>query len=87
MCEQMLSFYRMSTRTKTWTSHLITHFFDVDITNAWIQYKSDSKAPNRPAKNIKQYLYFKLQLAEELLDSASFDDSSEDGKAWFMLAA
>ncbi|KAJ8385521.1 hypothetical protein AAFF_G00185570 [Aldrovandia affinis] len=63
-CNRMLSYYR----TKTWTACVICHFFDVAITNSWIQYKSDGKALNCPAKDTQQYLEFKLHLAEELMD-------------------
>ncbi|CAG5993253.1 unnamed protein product [Menidia menidia] len=70
----------MSTRTKKWTSRVVTHFFDVAITNAWIQYSSDSTALNRTAKNTERYLDLKLHLAEEPMESPAFDDSSEDSE-------
>uniref|UniRef100_A0A3B3BDF5 Si:ch211-255f4.7 n=1 Tax=Oryzias melastigma TaxID=30732 RepID=A0A3B3BDF5_ORYME len=44
LCDRMLSFYRMSTRTKKWTSRVKTHFFDVAITNAWIHPSFDDSS-------------------------------------------
>lgn len=79
LCDQMLSLYHMSTRTKRWTPRVITTLCHV-ASQILVFYKSQRVKLNWSAKNTQQCLDIKFHLAEELLDSPSFDDGSEESE-------
>ena len=86
LCDRMISYYRMKTRTKKWTIRTMTHFFDLAVVNSWILYCRDKKILKVPRKDILQFLQFKLQIAQAYLaatddcdDVHISEDDSEEG--------
>ncbi|KAG5865693.1 hypothetical protein JTB14_023915 [Gonioctena quinquepunctata] len=51
----MISYYRMSARTKKWTDKTIYHLIDLAIANSWILYREDKKKLGEAPKNILQF--------------------------------
>jgi len=69
--DQMISLYRTFIKSKKWTLRLIFHAFDLVANNAWLQYKKEAEELLIPKKNILNFLNFRLQLSEEMMNTTS----------------
>ena len=85
LCDRMMSFYRMSARTRKWTIRTIMHFIDLAVVNSWFQYRGDEKAKGSARRDILQLIDFRLEIAQtylaahaEHLADEPGDDSDED---------
>ena len=78
LIDQIISYYRMGSRTKKWTVRTIMHFIDLAAANSWREYMMDCESEGRLMKNTRKYLEFKLDIAESLLSHEYNDSSSEE---------
>lgn len=68
MADRLLAVCPARARTKKWTTRFISHMFDLSICNAWIEYKNNQVAKGVPKKKIQQLRFYKMELAEQLID-------------------
>ncbi|XP_064097533.1 piggyBac transposable element-derived protein 4-like [Macrobrachium nipponense] len=68
--DQILSYYRSSSKTNKWTVRCILHFLDVATSNAWMEYKVS-------CGELKKYLDFKMSLAIQLIDGALWSNAGQ----------
>ncbi|TWW69454.1 Homeodomain-interacting protein kinase 2 [Takifugu flavidus] len=94
LIDRMISYFRMSSRTKKWTIRMLMHFTDLALANSWLLYRKDLATCGAPRKSIMQFLEFRMDVArtflaqhhsqEEDADSPELsegdDDSSESKK-------
>ncbi|XP_037048670.1 piggyBac transposable element-derived protein 2-like, partial [Bradysia coprophila] len=67
LMNQMISYYRISIRSKKWTLRMITHFIDFAIVNSWIEYKNDCEKEEIPKRQVMDLLAFRMKLANQLV--------------------
>ncbi|KAJ8885399.1 hypothetical protein PR048_011596, partial [Dryococelus australis] len=67
------SFYRMKARTNKWTVHVLLHLFNVSVTNAWLQHRSDCHYQKKRPGEIMRSLEFRMKLTEELVQCPTAD--------------
>lgn len=60
LCDRMISFYRMKTRTNKWTIRAIFHLIDLAVVNSWILYKQDQIRKEVPVKKYINYQILKF---------------------------
>uniref|UniRef100_A0A8C4QGL5 Si:ch211-255f4.7 n=1 Tax=Eptatretus burgeri TaxID=7764 RepID=A0A8C4QGL5_EPTBU len=82
MCDRMISYYRICTRTKKWPVRVFFHFIDMALVNSWFQYVQDCEYFGVVKKNIMDLLDFRLYVGEALVISRgpkrkSLDDGRE----------
>lgn len=74
--DRMISYYRMSTRTKKWTLQMLLHFTDVALANSWLLYCHNHTVRDTPRKGIMQFLKFRMKVAKIFL--AQHNNVQED---------
>lgn len=77
LIDRMISYYRMSTRTKKWTVKTIIHLFDLGVANAWILYRQDRQNFGDNNGAIMKFLEFKTHVASFLFEEAKSAEDTE----------
>lgn len=67
--DMLISHYRteIALKSKKWTLRLITHAFEIAVTNSWLEYRLDANNLGIPYKNQLDLLAFKEKLGEDLI--------------------
>lgn len=83
LADRMMSICPSRARTKKWTVRCILHFFDLAISNAWLQMRATKLSQNTPSRIIPQFRTYKLDFGQRLIEEndvedVAVDDESED---------
>ncbi|KAM3836150.1 piggyBac transposable element-derived protein 3 [Diretmus argenteus] len=75
LSDRMMSYYRMSVRTKKWTIRMLMHFMDLALANSWLLYRRDNQENGTPRKAIMKFLEFRMDVAQVFLNKRDVTDA------------
>lgn len=64
--DRLISYYRISARTKKWIASVIMHFIDFAICASWLEYRRDQAILGTLMKDVVDCLQFREQYEEFL---------------------
>lgn len=76
--DRLISYYRISARTRKWTVRLIMHFFDFAIAAGWIEYRRHQRSLGTPKKDVLDLMNFKEEYAEFLIHGHKVVEEDSD---------
>uniref|UniRef100_A0A3Q3QJ73 PiggyBac transposable element-derived protein domain-containing protein n=1 Tax=Monopterus albus TaxID=43700 RepID=A0A3Q3QJ73_MONAL len=71
LTDRMMSYYRMSVRTKKWTIRMLMHFLDLALANSWLLYRQDNTLCGTPKRDMMQFLQFRMTVNAHPLQQGS----------------
>ncbi|XP_007562569.1 piggyBac transposable element-derived protein 3-like [Poecilia formosa] len=78
LSDRMMSYYRMSVRTKKWTIRMLMHFMDLALANSWLLYRRDHQEHGTPRKAILMFLAFRMDVAQVFLNKCDVTHAEEE---------
>ena len=71
MCDRMIAYHKISSRTRRWNLRVLLHFVDLVLSNSWLEWKKDG--------NSGLQLYdFRISVATSLMNAAEESDDDDD---------
>ena len=64
LLDGLISYYRITLRSRKWYLKIFFHFIDLGIVTAWIRYKADMQIAGMEKKDILDSLGFRAEVAE-----------------------
>lgn len=67
LLDRIISFYRISAKTRKWTVRALFHFLDFSVAAAWIEYRRATLFLKTSKKDTLDYLEFRERVADYLI--------------------